>query len=205
MALWLVRHGETGWSLSGRHTGTTDVPLTREGELQARAIGHLLAGRLFDRVLSSPMARARRTAELAGFGDRTQSSDDLREVDYGDFEGLTTDEIWQMHPGWELFRDGCPSGESPDQVRARMDRLRDELSTLEGRVVLFGHGHCLRALAIRYLGLSILTAAQMRLDTASVSILTMERDGPTVALWNRRVPSRAVLVADTSVRLGDVP
>jgi broad specificity phosphatase PhoE len=205
MALWLVRHGETEWSRSGRHTGTTDVPLTREGELQARAIGHLLAGRLFDRVLSSPMARARRTAELAGFGDRTQSSDDLREVDYGDFEGLTTDEIWQMHPGWELFRDGCPSGESPDQVRARMDRLRDELSTLEGRVVLFGHGHCLRALAIRYLGLSILTAAQMRLDTASVSILTMERDGPTVALWNRRVPSRAVLVADTSVRLGDVP
>jgi broad specificity phosphatase PhoE len=205
MALWLVRHGETEWSLSGRHTGTTDIPLTPEGELQAKAIGHLLAGRRFDHVLSSPMARARRTAELAGLGDRAQTSDDLREVDYGDFEGRTTDEIWRTHPGWELFRDGCPSGESPDQLRARMDRFRDELSTLEGRVVLFGHGHCLRALAIRYLGLSILTAAQMRLDTASVSILTMERDGPTIALWNRRVPSRAVLVADTSVRLGDVP
>jgi len=205
MALWLVRHGETEWSLSGRHTGSTDVPLTPEGEVQAKAIGHLLAGRRFDHVLSSPMARARRTAELAGFGDRVLASDALREVDYGGFEGRTTDEIWQIHPGWQLFRDGCPSGESPDQVAARVDRFRDQLSTLAGRVLLFGHGHCLRALAVRYLGLSIHTAAQMRLDTGSVSILTMERDGPTLALWNRRVPSRAVLVADASIRLGDVP
>jgi broad specificity phosphatase PhoE len=205
MGLWLVRHGETEWSLSGRHTGTTDVPLTPEGELEARAIGHLLAARRFDHVLSSPMARARRTAELAGLGDRARASDALREVDYGDFEGRTTDEIWQTHPGWELFRDGCPSGESPDRLQARMDGFRDEIAALEGRVVLFGHAHCLRALAVRYLGLSIRAAAQMRLDTASVSILTMERDGPAVALWNRRLPSRAVLVADTSIRLGDVP
>jgi broad specificity phosphatase PhoE len=205
MGLWLVRHGETEWSLSGRHTGTTDVPLTPEGELEARAIGHLLAARRFDHVLSSPMARTRRTAELAGLGDRARASDALREVDYGDFEGRTTDEIWQTHPGWELFRDGCPSGESPDRLQARMDGFRDEIAALEGRVVLFGHAHCLRALAVRYLGLSIRAAAQLRLDTASVSILTMEREGPAVALWNRRVPSRAVLVADTSIRLGDVP
>lgn len=204
MAVWLIRHGETEWSLSGRHTGTTDVPITPEGELQARAIGQLLAERRFDHVRSSPMARARRTAELAGFGDRVQASDALREVDYGDFEGLTTAEIMQTDPGWELFRDGCLSGESPDQMRARMDRLRAEIQGLDGNVLLFGHGHCFRALAVRYLGLSIRAGAHLRLDTASVSILSEERDGPTIALWNRRVPPRAVLVADIALRLGEV-
>jgi broad specificity phosphatase PhoE len=205
MALWLVRHGETEWSLSGQHTGTTDIPLTPEGELQAKAIGHLLAGRRFHHVCSSPMARARRTAELAGFGDRAGASEALREYDYGDFEGRTTVEIWQKHPGWELFRDGCPSGESPEQMSARMDGLCEEIRTLESNVLLFGHGHCFRALAVRYLGLSIRAAAQMRLDAGSVSILSMERDGPTVVLWNRRVSPRAVLVADTAAHLGDVP
>lgn len=204
MALWLIRHGETEWSLSGRHTGTTDIPITPEGELQARAIGHLLAKRRFDHVRSSPMARARRTAELAGFGDRAQASDALGEVDYGDFEGLTTAEIMQTDPGWELFRDGCPSGESPDQMRARMDRLCTEIRGFDGNVLLFGHGHCFRALAVRYLGLSIRAGAHLRLDTGSVSILSVERDGPTIALWNRRVPPRAVLVAEIALRLGDL-
>lgn len=205
MALWLVRHGETEWSLSGQHTGSTDIPLAPEGELRAKAIGHLLAGRRFDHVRSSPMVRARRTAELAGFGDRAQASELLREYDYGDFEARTTAEIWQTHPGWELFRDGCPSGESPEQMSARMDGLCEEIGTLEGNVLLFGHGHCFRALAVRYLGLSIRAAAQMRLDAGSVSILSMERDGPTVVLWNRRVSPRAVFVADMAARLGDVP
>lgn len=205
MTLWLVRHGETEWSLSGRHTGTTDIPLTPEGELQSKAIGHLLAGRRFDTVRSSAMARARHTAELAGFGDRTVEMEALHEVDYGDFEGLTTEEIIQTHPRWELFRDGCPSGESPDQMSARMDRICDEIRASSGNVLLFGHGHCFRALAVRYLGSPIRAAAQMRLDAGSVSILSIERDGPTLILWNRRVPPRAVLVADTATRLDDVP
>ena len=169
------------------------------------AIGLLLAGRRFDTVRSSPMARARHTAELAGFGDRTEETEALREVDYGDFEGLTTQEILQTHPRWELFRDGCPSGESPGQVSARMDRMRDEIRASNGNVLLFGHGHCFRALAVRYLGSSIRAASQMRLDAGSVSILSNERDGPTLVLWNRRVPTRAVLVAETATRLGDVP
>jgi broad specificity phosphatase PhoE len=205
MSLWLVRHGETEWFLSGRHTGTTDVPLTREGQLQAKAIGLLLAGRRFDTVRSSPMARARHTAELAGFGDHLVEMEDIHEVDYGDFEGLTTQEILQTHPRWELFRDGCPSGESPEQMSARMDRICDEIRASNGNVLLFGHGHCFRGLAVRYLGSPIRAAAQMRLDPGSVSILSIERDGPTLVLWNRRVPPRAVLIGDTAFRLGDAP
>ena len=205
MALWMVRHGETAWSLSGQHTGSTDIPLTPEGELQAKAIGRLLRGRAFDHVRSSPMQRARRTAELAGFGERLEVTDTLREYDYGEYEGRTTGEIWETRPGWELFRDGCPGGESPGHMSARMDRLCEEIRRLQGHVLLFGHGHCFRALAVRYLGLPIGAAAQVRLDAGSVSILSMERDGPTLVVWNRRVPPRAVLVADTTLRLTDVP
>ena len=119
MSIWLVRHGETEWSVSGQHTGSTDIALTREGELQAAALGKLLAARPFESVLSSPMRRARETARIAGFGDRVAVRDDLREYDYGDYEGLTTAQIWQAEPAWELFRDGCPAGETPDPLLSR--------------------------------------------------------------------------------------
>jgi probable phosphoglycerate mutase len=205
MSLWLVRHGETEWSISGQHTGTTDLPLTADGELQAVAIGKLLAGREFDHVLSSPRQRAVNTAKLAGFGDRVEVTDALAEVDYGEYEGLTTKEIWKRAPGWELFRDGSPGGETPGQVAERVDAFLSELAALGTNVLLFGHGHCFRSIAVRFLGLPISAARQFRLDPASVSILANERDGPCLAVWNRRVPPRAVVVADIATRVPKVP
>lgn len=205
MAVWMVRHGETEWSISGQHTGTTDLPLTAEGELQAVAIGKLLAGRDFDHVLSSPRQRAVNTAKLAGFGDRVQLSDALLEVDYGEYEGLTTKEIWERAPGWELFRDGSPGGETPEQVTERVDAFLSEIATPGTNVLLFGHGHCFRSIAARFLRLPISAGAHLRLDAASVSILAHERDGPSLVLWNRRVPPRAVVVADIATRVPHVP
>jgi broad specificity phosphatase PhoE len=204
MTLWLVRHGETEWSLSGRHTSFTDLPLTSDGELQAVAIGKLLAGRPFDHVLSSPLQRAADTAKLAGFGNEVQISDALREVDYGGYEGLTTPQIWERAPGWQLFRDGSPGGESPSQIRERVDGFLADVDSMGTNVLLFGHGHCFRAIAARYLGLPISAATALRLDAGSVSILAPERDGPSVLLWNRRVPPRAVLVADMAIRVPHV-
>jgi broad specificity phosphatase PhoE len=201
MALWLVRHGETEWSLSGQHTSFTDLPLTPDGELQAVAIGKLLAGRPFDRVMSSPRQRAANTAKLAGFDDGIQISEELSEVDYGEYEGLTTPQIWERVPGWQLFRDGSPGGESPSQLQERIDGLLAEIDSAGTNVLLFGHGHCFRSIAVRYLGLPISVAATLRLDAGSVSILAPERDGPSVLLWNRRVPPRAVLVADMAIHV----
>jgi probable phosphoglycerate mutase len=139
MAMWLVRHGETEWSISGQHTGSTDLALTPEGQLQAVAIGKLLAGRRFDHVFASPMLRARETGGLAGFGDRIRVYEGLLEVDYGEFEGLTTQQIQEIHPGWELFRDGCLGGETPEQMAKRVDGVIDELRELGGNILLFGH------------------------------------------------------------------
>jgi broad specificity phosphatase PhoE len=201
MALWLVRHGETEWSLSGQHTSFTDLQLTPDGELQAVALGKLLAARPFDRVLSSPRQRAADTAKLAGFGDRVQISEALCEVDYGEYEGLTTSQIWEAAPGWRLFRDGCPGGESPAQMQERVDGFLAEVDSKRTNVLLFGHGHCFRAIAVRYLGLPISAATTLRLDAGSLSILAPERDGNSVLLWNRRVPPRAVLVADMAIRV----
>lgn len=196
MAIWLVRHGETEWSISGQHTGDTDLPLTPEGRLQAVAIGKLLAGRRFDHVFASPMRRALETGRLAGFGDRIRVHEGLLEYDYGDFEGLTTTQIRRTYPGWRLFRDGCPGGETPGHMSERIDALLDELRGLGGNLLLFGHGHCFRSVAARYLGLSLLSATNLQLDAGTISILSDERDGPTLVLWNRRVPPRAVVVAD---------
>jgi probable phosphoglycerate mutase len=202
MAIWLVRHGETEWSLWGRHTGTTDLPLTAEGELQAVAIGKLLAGRSFDRVVASSRRRAEDTARLAGFGDRLEIDDALVEVGYGTFEGRTTKEIHETRPDWELFRDGSPDGETPDEIWARAGAVLERLT--EGNTLLFGHGHFFRALAARFLGHSIAMATQLRLDAGSISVLQVERDGPSVVLWNRRVPPRPVLVADLAIRVPEV-
>ena len=200
MSIWLVRHGETEWTLSGQHTSRTDLPLTAEGELQAVAIGRLLADHHFDAVLSSPMQRAVNTAKLAGFGDRVQTNDALTEVDYGDYEGLTTNEILGRAPGWELFRDGSPGGETPQQIEHRIDALLGEIHTLGPNVLLFGHGHCMRAIGARFLELPVAFGTRLRLDPSSVSVLSHERDGPTLVVWNRRIPPRAVVVADAAMR-----
>lgn len=204
MALWLVRHGETAWSLSGQHTSTTDLPLTPEGELQAVAIGKLLAGRTFDHVLSSPRTRAMDTTRLAGFGERLEMLEALVEVDYGEYEGRTTHEIHEISPGWELFRDGSPGGETPTDISAHADAALAESTAHGGNLLLFGHGHLFRALGARFLGLPISVAAQLRLDAGSISVLQVERDGPTVVLWNRRVAPRPVLVGDIAIRIPHV-
>ena len=201
MAIWLVRHGETEWSISGQHTGSTDIPLTPEGRLQATAIGKLLAGRRFDHVFSSPMLRARETARLAGFGDRIRVHEELVEYDYGEFEGLTTEQIWATHPLWQLFRDGCPGGETPEQMAKRVDALIQELRELGGHSLLFGHGHCFRSLAVRFLDLSIRYATNLLLEAGAISIVSDGRDGPALVLWNRRVQPRAMITADIAAAI----
>jgi broad specificity phosphatase PhoE len=201
MAIWLVRHGETEWSISGQHTGSTDIPLTPEGRLQATAIGKLLAGRRFDHVFSSPMLRARETARLAGFGDRIRVHEGLVEYDYGEFEGLTTEQIWATHPGWQPFRDGCPGGETPEQVAKRIDSLIEELRELGGHSLLFGHGHCFRSLAVRFLDLPIRYATNLLLDVGTISIVSDGRDGAALVLWNRRVQPRAMITADIAAAI----
>lgn len=180
----LVRHGQTEWSLDGRHTGTTDIPLTGEGRREAEAAGRRLEGRSFALVLSSPLARAVETCRLAGLGDAVQTRDDLREWDYGDFEGLTTVEIRESRPDWHLFRDGCPNGESAGQVGERVDRVIAEARGVEGDVALFGHGHCLRVLGARWLGLAPEDGGKLALSTATIGSLGYEHECPVLWLWN---------------------
>jgi probable phosphoglycerate mutase len=165
------------------------------------AIGKLLAGRRFDHVFASPMLRARETGRLAGFGDRIRVHEGLLEYDYGEFEGLTTRQIWETHPGWELFRDGCPGGETPEQMAKRVDGVIDELRELGGNILLFGHGHCFRSTAARFLDLSIRCATNLRLDAGTISIVSDDRDGPALVLWNRRVQPRAMVVADIATAI----
>ena len=182
--LLLVRHGETAWSVSGRHTGRTDVPLTDEGQRQASRLRHALEARTLERVISSPLARAAETCRLAGGGDRVELRDELLEWDYGEFEGLTTAEIREARPGWLLWRDGCPGGESAEQVTTRLEPLLQELWQLEGDAALFAHGHVLRALAALWIGLSVAGGSKLALSTASVSVLGWERELPVLRLWN---------------------
>jgi broad specificity phosphatase PhoE len=188
MRLYLARHGETEWTVTRRHTGRTDVPLTARGEEQARALGSELAEVEVDRVLSSPLSRALETARLAGFGDRVETTDLLREFDYGDYEGLTSEEIRRRRPGWDLFRDGCPGGETPPEVAKRVMPLLGELADTDADAILFGHGHALRILAVTYLGLDASNARFLFLGTGSLSLLGQEHDWPTVLRWNH-VPS----------------
>lgn len=183
--LYLARHGETEWTVTRRHTGRTDVALTPAGREQARALGRMLAGVEVDRVLSSPLARALDTARLAGFGDRVELVDALRELDYGEYEGLTTRRIRERRPGWDLFRDGCPGGETVADVAERVRPLLAELAGSDRTVVLFGHGHGLRVLATTYLGLDPECARHLFLDTASLSLLGAEHDWPAVLHWNQ--------------------
>jgi len=185
--IYLARHGETAWSLSGQHTGRTDIPLTERGEQNAVRLGDGLHGVTFAQVLTSPLVRARRTCELAGFGAVAQPEPDLLEWDYGAYEGKRTVEIKQERPGWFLFRDGVPGGESVDDVRQRADRLIVKLRQLKGNTLLFSHGHFLRVLGARWLGLAAGEARHFLLGTCALSILTYEHgslDEPVLALWN---------------------
>jgi probable phosphoglycerate mutase len=183
--LYLARHGETAWSLSGQHTGRTDLPLTERGERNARQLGERLRGVSFVKVLTSPLQRASRTCELAGFKAAT-ADPDLLEWDYGDYEGCRTADIHKDHPDWQLFRDGCPGGESPQQVGARADRVMSRVRGIEGNVLLFSSGHFLRVLAARWLGLEPGAGRFFLLSTASLSALGYEhnRSQPVIRLWD---------------------
>jgi broad specificity phosphatase PhoE len=182
--VYLIRHGETEWSLSGQHTGVTDIPLTDNGRRVARLLQPVLTKETFALVLTSPLQRARETCELAGLGECAEIDGDLMEWNYGDYEGLTPQQIHATRPGWMVFSDGCPGGESPEQVGARIDRVIAKVRAVEGRVALFAHGHVLRAFAARWLGLRAADGGHFLLDTATLNILTYYRDMPAVQRWN---------------------
>jgi broad specificity phosphatase PhoE len=183
---YLARHGETAWTISRQHTGRSDIPLTERGERNARSLGERLHGLTFATIFTSTLERARRTAELAGFGSVANADPELLEWDYGQYDGLTTAEIRRENPDWTLFRDGCPGGESVAAVGARADRVIARLRGLSGRVLLFGHGHFFRVLAARWLGLPPADGRLVYLSTASLSILGYEHsdDDPVIRLWN---------------------
>ena len=183
----LVRHGETEWSRDGRHTGRTDVPLTEHGRRQAEAVGAALRDREFALVLTSPLGRALDTCRLAGFGDRAERRDELMEWDYGAYEGQTTSEIREERPGWSLWRDGVPEGERVEQVGERVDRVLAEVRAADGDALLFAHGHVLRVLTARWLGLDADAGRLFALDPATLSTLGYERETAVLHLWNEPV------------------
>lgn len=192
MNLYLIRHGETAWSLSGQHTGTTDLALTAEGEQAARWLAPRLRGIRINQVLVSPRQRARQTCELAGLGAAARTEPDLAEWDYGEYEGLRSAEIIQRVPGWNIWHDGCPGGEQPEQVSARADRLIARLAQTQGTLVLFSHGQFGAALAARWVGLAVHEGQHFPLAPASLSLLSIDAHHPeqrTIALWNERAPS----------------
>ena len=184
--LYLARHGETAWSITGQHTGVTDLPLTERGEQNASRLGKRLAGMAFAKVFTSPLKRAARTCELAGFGAKAATDHDLVEWNYGDYEGLRTAEIHLSNPAWELFRDGCPNGESPGEVGARADEVVRRLRAINGHALIFSSGHFLRVLAARWLGIEPAAGRFLSLDTASLSALGYEHNlsRPAIRFWN---------------------
>lgn len=181
--LWLVRHGQTEWSRDHRHTSVTDLPLLPEGEEVARRLADKLDPADFEVVRTSPRQRARRTAELAGFPD-AEVDEDLVEWAYGDYEGITTDEIRETVPGWTVWTHPSPGGESAEDLTTRLDRVVERARAVEGRTLVFAHGHCLRALAARWLGLPVTDGRHLKLGTATVSVLGWERETPVVERWN---------------------
>jgi probable phosphoglycerate mutase len=183
--IWLVRHGETEWSLSGRHTGRTDIPLTDAGLRQAEALGRHLSGHAFARVLTSPLARARETCRLAGFGEAAEATDDLREWDYGIYEGRTTADIRKPEPGWSIWTTAVDQGESVEHVGERARRVIDQATTASGDVALFAHAHILRILAACWLELPPVAGRLLALGTASISVLGYERETRVISVWNR--------------------
>jgi broad specificity phosphatase PhoE len=184
--IYLARHGETAWSLSGQHTGLTDLPLTARGEENARRLVKRLAGVTFSKVFTSPLQRARRTCQLAGFGNVAEVDNNLVEWNYGDYEGRRSPEIHAERPDWQLFRDGCPGGESPGQIGARADGVVNRIRAIQGNVLLFSSGHFLRVLASRWLDLEPVGGRFLILSTASLSMLGYENNlsQPAIRLWN---------------------
>ena len=184
--IYLARHGETAWSVTGQHTGVTDLPLTARGERNAVRLGERLVGSVFAKVMTSPLQRAARTCELAGFGAVAEVDRDLVEWNYGDYEGLRTAEIHAKRPDWQLFRDGCPNGESPEQIGARADRVVNRVRAIKGNVLIFSSGHFLRVFAVRWLGLEPAAGKFFMLNTASLSALSFEHElsHPAIQFWN---------------------
>jgi probable phosphoglycerate mutase len=189
--VFLVRHGETEWSLNGRHTGVSDIPLTENGRRVARQWQPYAAARKFALVLTSPLQRARETCALAGLAAQAQTEDDLREWDYGEYEGLTPQEIRARQPDWLIFRDGCPGGESPAQIGARVDRVIARVRAAAGDAVVFAHGHVLRVLAARWLGLAPSGGSHFLLETATLCVLSGYHGVPAVRRWNAPLITRA--------------
>jgi len=201
--LYLIRHGETAWTLTGQHTGRSDLPLTQKGEQESRQLGFLLRGVTFSRVFTSPRIRARRTCELLGSDAVAEIEPDLAEWDYGDYEGWRTVDILKHRPRWNLFLDGCPNGESPMQVSERADRLIARLRSLAGNIALFSHGHFGRVLAVRWIGVAVEHGRRFLFGTASLSVLGFEHekaDEPVLSLWN----ADAHHLSDSHLRLGDI-
>ena len=187
LQIYFIRHGETAWSLSGQHTGRTDLPLTSHGEAMARELASALNGINFSLVLTSPRLRARATCELAGLGATAQTEANLAEWDYGDYEGLRTTEIRERHPDWDVWEDGCPGGETPAGVSQRADHLIARLRDLTGKIGLFSHGQFGRVLAARWIGLPVTQGQHFAIDPASIGILSFETDHPhrrVISLWN---------------------
>jgi broad specificity phosphatase PhoE len=180
-----VRHGETEWSLSGQHTSRTDLPLTEAGRQRARALPGELAEFSFELVLCSPLLRARETCEIAGFADRAVIDEDLHEWDYGSYEGLTTPQIWEQDPAWDLWFDGCPGGETPAQIGARADRVLARVQDVEGNALAFAHGHILRVLAARWTEMDVAAGARVALSAGGVNVLGHERTRRVIERWNR--------------------
>lgn len=184
MSIVIVRHGETEWSLSGQHTSRTDLPLTEKGRERARALAGELAGRSFSLVLCSPLRRARETCELAGFGEVAVIDDALVEWQYGEYEGLTTPEIREQNPGWNLWRDGCPGGEQPAQVGARADQVLERLRSVDGDGLAFAHGHILRVTTARWLGMEVAAGARFALKAGGMGEFGHERETEVLTRWN---------------------
>ena len=191
MELWLVRHAETEWSRVHRHTGRTDIPLTESGRAHARTLRAVLGAHPFALALCSPLIRARETAELAGFGDRVALRDGLLEFDYGDYEAISTEDVRRERPEWYLWRDGSPGGETPDEVGVRVDVVITEALGAGGDVVLFAHGHVLRALAARWLELPAAFGGQLALSTGAICVLGFEREARAIWRWNDVTPAPA--------------
>jgi probable phosphoglycerate mutase len=185
--VFIVRHGETEWSVSGQHTGTTDIPLTGHGRDVARLLRPILTKESFAVAMTSPLQRARETCRLSGFGDAAEIEPDLVEWNYGRYEGLTTDQIRASSPGWLIFRDGCPEGERPEEVGARVDRVIAKVRAVQGHVIVFAHGHVLRVLAARWLTLPASAGQHFLIDTATINILSDYRGVPAIKQWNAPV------------------
>jgi probable phosphoglycerate mutase len=182
--VFAIRHGETSWSLSGQHTGVTDVPLTENGRRLAQRMRRVLATKAFGLVLCSPMQRPQETSKLAGLGDKAVIDSDLGEWNYGDYEGLTPKQIHEMAPGWLIFRDGCPGGETPEQVGARVDRVIARSRAVAGNTALFAHGHVLRVLVARWIGLPVSQGQHFLLNNGTLCVLGYYREIPAVRIWN---------------------